>query len=116
MAIQVFGLNSAALLRALLTRLALHKHHVQSCLTLDDPAKILENLSLRILKVKSMLVSKKSSVLGWCMEDLSKHTSLAQSGAAQLLQSNRPGDRAAAEGGICTEKNGYFWSTQDHKR
>jgi hypothetical protein len=38
------------------------------------------------------------------------------SGAAQLLQSNRPGDRAAAEGGICTEEKWLLRATSgQHK-
>ncbi len=51
--VQIFSLNSAELLRALMTRLASHKHHIQKCLNVDDPHKILENLSASILRVKA---------------------------------------------------------------
>ena len=53
MTVSIFGLNAPELLCALLTKMASHKHHIMSCLNIDDPITILENLSLRILKVKS---------------------------------------------------------------
>lgn len=53
MTVSIFGLNSSELLRALLTKLSTHKHHIMTCLHIDDPLAILENLSSRILKVQS---------------------------------------------------------------